>query len=499
MFKFFILLYSLLLAVSISCSSAEYAEITLSPGLENKWKIISEGNLFYKVIEENLKTIDSSSKKYRILSENNGIIKISLSKHFSFETDARREASLEKVIGEEIRIPVTLFSDTEKDADRNDIINRRYRTDIPQNISLPEKGLSFEGRYPGEKEYGLVMNTVLTVYLPDKTKPEFADLFKDWFSSIESEQISFKDLTWVSAVGDIMPGRGVSSVILNSSDGLEKIFSDTLNILQSSDILIGNLEGAVTAKTGLIEKAYNFKFTHRILAELKKGGFEYLSVTNNHCFDYGQEGFEDTLSNLEKYGIKTSGAGRNIQEALVPSVFEAGGQTFRILSMADYPPEKGKFDGRKETEADAGRAGILWPGEAVLKAVRQFSDEAGVDIVSVHGGYEWANLPAEKQIKLYRKLAESGADIIIGSHPHVLQPVESYNGSFIAYSLGNFVFPGMDETEYGEESMILSLGFSEGKLIYINYIPVNIDGKYLSVDKSGKILMRFKELNRKFN
>ncbi len=127
------------------------------------------------------------------------------------------------------------------------------------------------------------------------------------------------------------------------------------------------------------------------------------------------------------------------------------------------------------------------------------SETGGVSIVSVHGGYEWQNQPALKQKKLYRKLIEHGADIVIGSHPHVLQPVEVWKGSLIIYSLGNFIFPGMDETEYGEESMILSLGYYKGKLLYINYIPVNIDMKYLSIDKSGKILKRFTGLNNKFN
>ena len=233
--------------------------------------------------------------------------------------------------------------------------------------------------------------------------------------------------------------------------------------------------------------------------ELKKAGFDYLSAVNNHCFDFDEQGFLDTLYNLDRYGIKTSGAGKNLSGALEPALFNINGTEFRILSLADYPAEKDKFEGRKETQASDTKPGILWPSAPVYNAVKKMSSEKGVSIVSVHAGYEWQNQPAGSQVRLYRKLAELGADIVIGSHPHVLQPVEEWNGSLIIYSLGNFIFPGMDETEYGEESMILSLGFYEGRLLYINYIPVNIDGKYLSIDKSGKILKRFSELNSVFS
>ncbi len=88
-----------------------------------------------------------------------------------------------------------------------------------------------------------------------------------------------------------MPARGVQNILIGYKDGREKIFSDTLPVLESFDLLIGNLEGPVTYNKAKIEKAYNFKFRHKVLGELKKSGFDYLSAVNNHCYDLKRRDF----------------------------------------------------------------------------------------------------------------------------------------------------------------------------------------------------------------
>ena len=508
-FSFYLLITVLILS---SCSPVRYGYISAETGLENELRAASENSPEYAELSKKIKFISETDKNYQKASENKTLLNIRLFSDYSFSSAEKNSRKITAVIKRDLHVPEADFRDTETDADAEDIKNRKYSTDLPENIVLPEKGLSFEGLYPDNSDYSLYRETIITADIPEKISEETEKILKNWFDKINisntedknkdadnsSDENGSRKITWIGAVGDIMPARGVQDILIGKKDGKEIIFSDTLPLLQSFDFLIGNLEGPVTYHKTVIEKAYNFKFRSRVLGELKKAGFDYLSQVNNHCFDYEEKGFLDTLYYLDKYGIAASGSGKTLDEALKPARFTSNGSNFSITALADYPAEKEKFEGRKETEAGSDKPGILWPSDAVFNTIEEISSEDGISIVSVHGGYEWQNQPADKQKRLFRKLADLGADLVIGSHPHVLQPAEVYNGSFIIYSLGNFIFPGMDETEFGEESMILSLGFYMGRLLYINYIPVNIDGKFLSLDKSDKILKRFSELNEDF-
>ncbi len=499
--KEYILIF-LSIIILASCTPVRYGYIEAEKPLLPLFSEITENSRFPE-LAENISFIENTDRQYAKALEKNNLLQISLYSAYSHDTAENNEKTITAIIRKSVHIPVTDYRNTETNAGADDVTGGKYITEEPEKISLPFKGLSYEGKYPDSSSYSLYRETRIKVSLPDKLPEKAKTALMNWIDEIRIKENTVNDtseeITWIGAVGDIMPGRGVQDILINNENGREIIFSDTLTILRDCDLLMGNLEGPVTFHKTAIDKAYNFKFRHKVLGELKETGFDYLSAVNNHCYDFDQQGFLDTLSNLDRYSIKTSGAGKNLDEALTPACFSKGGTDYRILSLADYPAEKDKFEGRKETEAADNKPGILWPSESVFDAVKKMSAEKGVSIVSVHGGYEWQNQPALKQKRLYRKLIDLGADIVIGSHPHVLQPVESWKGSLIVYSLGNFVFPGMDETEYGEESMILHLGFRSSKLLYINYIPVNIDGKFLSTDKSGNILKRFSELNSSFS
>ena len=96
--------------------------------------------------------------------------------------------------------------------------------------------------------------------------------------------------------------------------------------------------------------------------------------------------------------------------------------------------------------------------------------------MNVHGGSEYVTKPTPEQRTFYQELADAGADVVFGSHPHVLQPVEWYNNTLIVWSLGNFVFPCMDEMPGAEESMIIRVGFVNGRLIYYEKYPAKLNG-----------------------
>ena len=366
-------------------------------------------------------------------------------------------------------------------------------------LTLPNRGLPVSGMYPGDPDYPFFEDTVV---LLTGTRVERGD--QEAFSAVSGWIESFPGtpddttIIWIAAVGDLMPGRGVSR-LLDQPDGLETVFTDTLAVLQRADIVMGNLEGAVTNRGNRKEKSYTFRFKPELLDALKDAGFDYLSLTNNHSYDYGMTGFLDTISHLRSAGILTSGAGIDPPAASAPATFNTVGGKIHVLSIGAYPPEKNGFDGETEASVREDRPGVLWANENGLKAVDAACTETGFDVLMVHGGVEWSTAPTPSQRELYRGFIDTGADVVIGSHPHVLHGIEVYKHGLIAYSLGNFIFPGMDETAYGEESLILLLGINGQKVKFVDLVPVAIDGKTLSIDNSGQILSRILERTRLLN
>ena len=354
-------------------------------------------------------------------------------------------------------------------------------------IRPPEKALAVDGLYPGDGGYPLVDEVI--VRLDTAAVPEKGASILEWFRGIPEPPA--RRVVRIAAVGDIMPGRGVDRVLLGSPDALERIFGDTLPVLRGADLALGNIEGAITLRTGRVPKSYNFRFRPEILRPLREAGFDYLAATNNHVYDYGEGGLLDTIDALRESGIGTSGIGRNLEEASRPWETMVEGLRVRILSVGAYPREYSGFDGRLEASAGPDRPGILWADDSGLRAMKRAFLPDAINIVMVHGGHEWRNEPSRDQRELYRSFIDAGAHIVLGSHPHVLQTVEGHSGGLVAYSLGNFIFPGMDETLYGEETMILCLGIFDGGLRYADFYPARIDNQVVRLDRTGEILRRF--------
>ena len=103
--------------------------------------------------------------------------------------------------------------------------------------------------------------------------------------------------------------------------------------------------------------------------------------------------------------------------------------------------------------------------------------------MNIHGGSEYVTKPTKSQRTLYEKVCDAGADVVFGSHPHVLQPIEWYGNSLIVWSLGNFVFPGMDEMPGATDTMIVRLGFVDGRLLYYEKFPAYIDNTAVRLKK----------------
>ncbi len=339
-------------------------------------------------------------------------------------------------------------------------------------IKSGERALTVGGSYAGDENYQLRKNVYAVCHFLDLAKAAEID---EWCQHVFSIKERAKKPVFVAAVGDIMVARGVQEILLNEADGLEQVFGSTLPVLQKNDILIGNLEGAVTDSNANAIKTYTFKFNKKILGILKKCGFNYFMLTNNHCYDFGEQGFVDTLNALDEFELATSGAGHNIKEAEKFYHTEVNGQKFSIISCGAYPVENSGFNGKKQAAATESKAGILWQSDKLIEAVKAEKAVGYCVIVNVHGGEEYHFKPNESQKTFYESLCSAGASAVFGSHPHVLQPSVWNGGSLIVYSLGNFVFNGMEDMKGAEDTEIVRLGFIDGKIVYCEQYPAKID------------------------
>lgn len=408
------------------------------------------------------------------------------------------------ILGSSPLIPMLPLHDPRSDLDPETA--REMPLLPPEEIGPALKGASVGGLYPSSPEYPLRRLTLLEFsWLGDdrsagsSVSADRSDV-EQWLSSLRgtfvSDAAGRTRIRWIAGVGDLMVQRGIQDVLITQGErGLELIFNDTLPLLQEQDFLMGNLEGAVTTGGTPVPKSYNFRFSPRVLPWLQAAGFDYLSLTNNHCYDYGEKGFTDTLDNLAAYGLATSGAGRTPDEAYAPYETEVAEFPLKVLSIGAYPREKNGFDGRSRASVSEDRAGIIFSGPEALQRIRDFSGRESIDVIMVHGGEEWSRIPSEEQKSFYRACVDAGADLVIGHHPHVLQGMEYYQGGLIAYSLGNFLFPGMYVMPYAEETIMLSVGFIGDRPVYVRPWPIRIDNREISLEKEGGIILpRFLEL-----
>jgi poly-gamma-glutamate capsule biosynthesis protein CapA/YwtB (metallophosphatase superfamily) len=245
----------------------------------------------------------------------------------------------------------------------------------------------------------------------------------------------------VDAVGDMMLARTVGEQIL--AKGPQIVFSGVRSILDAADIRIGNLECAITSRGFPVKKAFPLKAPAQAAQALAMAGFDVVSLANNHVMDYGYDGLVDMLSYLSQSGIGTVGAGSNFIAAHSPLIITHNGLRLAFLAYVDVPPENSGFDAQVWVATDS-RPGIAWadPGQ-IRQDILAAKSTADVVIVMLHSGIEISdvinNIDNNQRLAAHTAI-DSGASLVIGSHPHVLQQIERYHGGLIAYSLGNFVF-----------------------------------------------------------
>jgi len=392
-----------------------------------------------------------------------------------------------RIVEDTTVVPVVRFWESQPSLTREQARSGRVRVLPLAQVALPDVAVPVEGLFPGDPGYPLESLVSVGIQGDD-------DKLRRWFDSAPAVERPGR-IRWIGAVGDVMPARGVDAA-MRGPGGLQRVFGDTLPLLRGVDLLLGNLEAAATARGVQGKKTYTFRFDPRALAGLTSTGFGYLSLANNHTFDFGKDGFTDTLAALEKAGIATSGAAGNLQGAERPSELALGETPVRVLSFADYPVDRTGFDGRVVARAAEATPGTLWLDDEGLAAAARSFDSTSFNIAMVHGGVEWSTVPAAEQRRSYLALLRAGADLVIGSHPHVLQAMEASSGKLVAYSLGNFLFPGMEGTPGGQSSVILRVGILGRRIVAVRPVSVWLDGRTVRLDPAERALNTLRRLSR---
>lgn len=286
-------------------------------------------------------------------------------------------------------------------------------------------------------------------------------------------------------MGDIMPG----GILAGVKSGF--ISQEVLELLQGADIRVGTLETAIGNEPNFTEEKMKRKgdviyAKDEDLNKLKQLDINIVSLANNHFFDLGLSGARHTIQLLDELEIKHIGAGNNIQEASAPVVIKIDGKTIAFLAFCDW-----QNTGWCPFASDTNPGINPMNDDHVFSEIKKYKKQNDYVVVLTHWGKEHTWVTTPRVYRLTKKMKNAGADLILGSHPHRVQPVINYKKTSVAYSMGNFLFPDRlitkpRSTYYPEKPIALSsLPVTDG----YPYVECVTYKKWKSLGRVGMIVV----------
>lgn len=303
------------------------------------------------------------------------------------------------------------------------------------------------------------------------------------------------DTVTVIGVGDIMMGTLYPEAELPTDSGAH-LMEEVDSILQSADVTMGNLEGVLLNKGGTAKTCkdstvcYVFRSPEGYVKNLVKAGFDVMSIANNHAGDFGDLGRQSTMRALDGAGLLYAGQLPNPSIVFIKDSITYG--------FAAFSPNSNCVS-VNDTAAAA----------AIIRALDSVAD---IVIVSFHGGAEgntFQRVPKKHEMfhgedrgdvhAFAHTLVDAGADIIIGSGPHVSRAVELYNNRFIAYSAGNFcTYGGINVRGVNGLAPIFKVSTNrKGEFIKAHIFPTyQLSHTYVHLDKSAQVTKVIRDLTK---
>ena len=223
--------------------------------------------------------------------------------------------------------------------------------------------------------------------------------------------------------------------------GYDWAWSGLGGLFGRDDLTMVNLECPATDIEDPEPKAFPFRCDPRALPAARHAGVDVVSQANNHAYDQGPAGLLDSLDAIRAAGLVSVGAGADEAEAVRAARFEIEGWTVAVVGIDQVLDPLDQVAGPNKPGTAGGHDFRL-----VLRAVRDAAASSDLVLVMIHWGVELEARPRAYQVRQAHRMVDAGADVIFGAHPHVLQPMETYRGRPIFYSLGNFVWPRISET-----------------------------------------------------
>lgn len=349
------------------------------------------------------------------------------------------------------------------------------------------------------------------------------------------------DAISVLGVGDFAPMHDIS-------EANQKVW----NFLKSKDLVVANLEVPLTRNEAEVDKAITLKADPEIAYTIPKSGIDIVTFANNHALDFGIEGLSETLDVLKKEGIPITGAGLNLQGALKPYMIKIKNVKFSFLGFTCALPtgyaagfcrpgvapihvtsrffiDNMTLDEQPGMSPWVETSTVVGDQKQACDVVKAAKLRSDVVVVNIHWGVPngWCAAfqgpLADYQRPLAHSLIDSGADIVLGHHPHVIHGIERYGGGIIAYSLGNFLFHSMAhksddhltvssyppynvssiETGEARESIIMEIVLNDKKQYSVRFYPITMNAngepEFSEDDESHRILLRLKKLSNQLN
>jgi poly-gamma-glutamate capsule biosynthesis protein CapA/YwtB (metallophosphatase superfamily) len=256
-----------------------------------------------------------------------------------------------------------------------------------------------------------------------------------------------------AVAGDVIPHEAVRASADAAGPGIQgwtSLLADVSDVFKDADFGFVNLETPVAPAHSKGSKPFMFDAPVALPEALEESGIKIVSFANNHVMDQGWPGFAETRDHLKDIGLQFVGSGDTAVQTWQPLIVEANGIKVGWLGMTRW------LNGNRNPDAaDQPHVNFFhYPGEAggapgadeaqVLAAVKAARVQCDMLVISIHWGTEYAPAPRPEDVDLAHKLLDAGASVIIGHHPHVLQPIETYTTAdgrmaVIFYSMGNFL------------------------------------------------------------
>lgn len=249
----------------------------------------------------------------------------------------------------------------------------------------------------------------------------------------ETEQKSAVQLLFA---GDILLSSHVM-MAYDKSGSMEGVLDEGYRgEISSADIFMANQEFPFSDRgTAAPDKQFTFRLPPSKVSLMNEIGVDIVTLANNHSLDYGTDALVDTCTALDGAGIKYVGAGPNMERAKQLEKIEVNRKTIGFLGASKVYPDTNWVAGSNKPGMVSG-----YDPTILLEEIKKAKESCDYLVVYVHWGVERDEKPQEHQRILGKQIIDAGADLVIGSHPHVLQGIEYYNGKPICYSLGNFIF-----------------------------------------------------------